>query len=83
MLHKEDKRGFALKEREFGRHGNVQDKIKFFADKHQDMQVEVSVEVDEHVGRLVRCAHVLREDGNRQQVSREVIRTVSKGTQHG
>ena len=47
------------------------------------MQVEASVEVDEHVERLVRCAHVLREDGCRQQDSREVIRNVSKGTQHG
>ena len=35
------------------------------------MQVEVSVEVEEHVERLMRCTHVLR-DGNRQQVSREV-----------
>ena len=30
MLHREDKRAFALREREFGRHGNVQEKIKVF-----------------------------------------------------
>ena len=41
------------------------------------MQLEVSVEVEEHVERLVRCTHVVREDGIRQQVSRELIRTVS------
>ena len=41
------------------------------------MKVEVRVEVDEHIERLVRCTHVLREDGGRQQFSREVIRTVS------
>ena len=43
----------------------------------------MSVEVDELVERLIRCAHVLREDGDRQQGSREVITTVSEGTQHG
>ena len=31
----------------------------------------------------MRCAHVLRDDGGKQQVSREVTRTVSKGTVHG
>ena len=30
MLHEEDKRAFATREREFSRHGNVQDKITFF-----------------------------------------------------
>ena len=30
----------------------------------------------------MRCAHVLRKDGDWQQVSRQVIRIVSKGTQH-
>ena len=39
-------------------------------------------EVEEHVERLVRCTHVLREDGCRQQFSREVIRT-GRGTEHG
>ena len=47
------------------------------------MQVEVCVEVDERVERLVRCAHLLRGDAGKQQVSREVLRTVSKGTQRG
>ena len=42
-----------------------------------DVQVEISFEGEERV------AHVLREDGDRQQVSSEVIRTVAKGTQHG
>ena len=36
-------------------------------------------EVDELVKRLVRRAHVVREDGDRQQVSREVITIVSTG----
>ena len=30
MLHEEDKRAFAARRWEFGRHGNVQDKIRFF-----------------------------------------------------
>ena len=41
------------------------------------MSVDISVDVDEHVERLVTCAHAVREDGHRQQVSREV-----KGTRH-
>ena len=48
-----------------------------------DVQVEISVEVDEHVEQWVRCAHVVREDGDRQQVSHEVFRTVCNGTQNG
>ena len=35
------------------------------------VQFEVSVEVGEHIQRLVRCAHFLLEDGDKQQVSRE------------
>ena len=62
MIHAEDKRAFALREREFGRHGCVQDKISCFEEEHNNkgsnVQVEVSVEVDG------------------QQVSREVLRTV-------
>ena len=45
--------------------------------------VEVMVEVEKRFERLVRCAHVLREDDDRQQISREVIRTVSRSTRHG
>ena len=77
MLHSEDKRAFALREREFGRLCDVQDNIRFFFQGVQNrtggsrVQVEVSVEAEEHVERLVRCTHVLR-GGNWQQVSREV-----------
>ena len=46
------------------------------------MQVEISVEADEHVKRLVRCSHVSREDGNWQRVSHEVIGFVSESKQH-
>ena len=38
------------------------------------MKVDVCVAVDEHVERLVRCAHFMREDGDKQHVSREVAR---------
>ena len=65
MLHIEDKRAFALMEREFGGHGHVQKKMRFFEGERNTKggsgeHVEVSVEVEEHV------AHVFREDGGRQ-----------------
>ena len=88
MLYNEDERAFALRERELEGHGIVQSKISFSGgeqNKKRDssVQVEVSVEVNEHVERLVRRTYVLREDGDRQQFSREVISTVGTGTQHG
>ena len=36
MLHNEDKRAFALREREFGRHCDVQDNIRFSRRAKQD-----------------------------------------------
>ena len=47
------------------------------------MQVEVCVAVAEQVERLVRCAHLMREDSDKQQNIREVLRAVSRDTQHG
>ena len=50
MFHNEDKRASALTEREFRRHGNVQDRISFFEEeqtqKGTTVRVEVGVEVD-------------------------------------
>ena len=43
---------FRLEVREFRMHGNVQDKIEFFflkTNRSTDVQVKVSVEVDERV----------------------------------
>ena len=56
-----------------------EDKIK----ESSNVQVEVCVEVDEQVERPVRCAHFMREDGDQQQIGREVLRTVSSGRQPG
>ena len=66
MLHNEDKRAFALRERQFGRYCDVQDNVSFFQGEQNKtggsrVQVEVSVEVEEHIERLVRCTHVLRD----------------------
>ena len=47
-----------------------------------NLQVEICVEVDEQVERCVRCAHFRRADGDKQQISRGVLRTVSEGTRH-
>ena len=44
----------------------MQDKIRF--KKGSNVQVKVRVEVDEHVERLVPCAHFPREDGEKKQV---------------
>ena len=54
MLHKEDKRASALRERVFGRHCNVQDKFKVFFEAEQNKKW-----TNEHVERRVRCAHCL------------------------
>ena len=51
--------------------------------KGSDVQVEICVEADEQVERLVRCTNLKREDGEKQHIGRDVLRTVSKGTQHG
>ena len=87
MLHNEDKRAFAVRKREYEGHGKVQRKIRFFegtrSDRGSTVQVEIFVEVDEQVERLVRCTNLWREDGAKQRIGREVFRSVSKGTQHG
>ena len=72
MVHNEHKRVIALRERrEFGGNGNAQNKIWFFTggkNKKGDssVQVEISVEAEEHVERLLRCTDMLREDRDRQ-----------------
>ena len=50
--------------------------------KGSNVQVEVGVEADVQVERLVRCTYMLHEHGGKQQCGREVIRTVSEGTNH-
>ena len=84
ILHNEDTRTFAPKDLR-GR-SYVQSKISFFQGeqnkKGSSVQVEVGVETDEQVERLVRCTYVLHEHGGKQQFCREVIRTVSEGTSH-
>ena len=87
MLYNEDKRAFAVRKREYEEHDKVQRKIRFFEGTHSErgstMPVEIFVEVDEQVERLVRCTNLWREDGAKQRIGREVLRTISEGTQHG
>ena len=44
--------------------------------------MEIRVEVDERVERLVRLTNVVREDGDSRPLNFEVLRTVEKGTEH-
>ena len=54
----------------------MQSKIRLSEEEQNKKRVQVadSVEVVEHVERLVRSAHVLRKVGGREQISRKVIR---------
>ena len=65
----------------------MQSKIRFFgweqSEKGSNVHVEICVEVAEQVERHVRCTNLRREDGEKQQIGREVLRSVSKGAQHG
>ena len=47
------------------------------------MQVEIGVEVDEQVEKLVRCTHFRRENDDKQQIGRVVLRTVVKARNMG
>ena len=44
--------------------------------------MEVRAEVGERVGRLVRFTNVVKEDGDRRPLHREVTSTIGKGTAH-
>ena len=71
LLHREDKRAHALRRREYERYGDVQSKINIFEGSKREsstVQVEFCVEVDEEVEKLVRCKHLRRENGDKQQM---------------
>ena len=76
MLHKEDKKGFALREREFGRQ-------VFFpgeqSKKGSNVHIEVCVEVGAYVEKLVRMTHVLGEDGDKKNDGAWLSRWSTKG----
>ena len=62
-------------------------KIRLFGKEENNrfgstVQVEIRVEVDERVERLVRLTNVVREDGDSRPLNFEVLRTVEKGTEH-
>ena len=85
LLHREDKRAHASRRREYERYGNVKSKtthLKGAKRESSSVQVEICVDVDEQVEKLVRCKHLRRGNGDKQQiiVSAQVVR---KCTQHG
>ena len=65
-IHYEGRRIFASREREFGGHGHVRNKIRIFGGDHRGgskVQVEVGIEADKQSEKLVRNTDVVHEDG--------------------
>ena len=66
MMHSEDRRVFASRERELGGYGHVQDKIRICGGDQRGgskVQVEVGVEVDAQSEKLVRNTDVVHDGG--------------------
>ena len=65
----------------------METKIRFFGKEENNrfgstVQVEIRVDVDERVERLVRLTNLVSEDGDSRPINFEVLRTVEKGTEH-
>ena len=79
-IHDGDRRIFASREREFGDHGRVRNKIRISGGDQRSgskVQVDVGIEADEQSEKLVRNTGVVREDG--ELVLLKVIRQDEKG----